>query len=354
MSARGDDAEKTSEPTPQRIERARREGDVPRSLDAAAAASYGVVLLFLAVFGADWAQRALAHAAFLLANPETAAGAGLAAWAGEAALMALPLLALPFLATIIAHALQGSFAASSTKLMPRLSQIDPLTQARQRFGPTGLVEFVKATVKMIAIGASLFLILRGDFESIVGAARGTAGGVAAALGHYTIAVVGAVLAIAVPIALLDLVWQRADHRRRLRMSRDELRDEMKETEGDPGMKASRRRRGQEIATNRMLLDVPKADVVIVNPTHYAVALQWSRAPGSAPVCVAKGTDEIALRIRIAAAEHGVPIRSDPPTARAIHATVEIGSEIREDQYRAVAAAIRYADRARRASGRPRR
>jgi len=109
------------------------------------------------------------------------------------------------------------------------------------------------------------------------------------------------------------------------------------------MKQSRRERGQEIARNRMMMDVPDADVVIVNPTHYAVALKWDRKTGGAPVCVAKGTDEIALKIREVATMSGVPIRSDPPTARAVHATVEIGDEILHEHYAAVAAAIHFAD-----------
>jgi flagellar biosynthetic protein FlhB len=133
------------------------------------------------------------------------------------------------------------------------------------------------------------------------------------------------------------------------MSHQEIREETKQSEGDPYMKAERRQRGREIATNRMLLDVPKADVVIVNPTHYAVALQWARTRGSAPVCVAKGQDDVALRIREIAAEAKVPIHSDPPTARALHAAVEIGHEIRPEHYRAVAAAIRFADRMRKAA-----
>ncbi|NCM97925.1 MAG: flagellar biosynthesis protein FlhB, partial [Rhodobacterales bacterium] len=123
----------------------------------------------------------------------------------------------------------------------------------------------------------------------------------------------------------------------------EMMDENKDSEGDPHTKAARRQRGYDIATNRMLEDVPQADVIVVNPTHYAVALKWDRAARRAPVCVAKGVDEIAARIRERAAAAGVPIHRDPPTARALHASVEIGQEIRPDQYRAVAAAIRFAE-----------
>ena len=144
------------------------------------------------------------------------------------------------------------------------------------------------------------------------------------------------------IALADLLWQKYHHLQKLRMSHKEMQDESKESEGDPHMKGKRRQRAQEIATNQMLHDVPRADVIIVNPTHYAVALEWARKPGTAPVVVAKGVDDVARRIREVAAESNVPIHSDPPTARALHATVKIGHEIDPEHYRAIAAAIRFA------------
>lgn len=127
------------------------------------------------------------------------------------------------------------------------------------------------------------------------------------------------------------------------MTRQEMLDELKQSEGDPHLRAQRRQRGEAIALNRMMADVPKADVVIVNPTHYAVALRWDRSSGRAPLCVAKGTDIVAGQIREAAAAAGVPIRSDPPTARAIFASVDIGAEIRPEHYAPVAAAIRFAE-----------
>ena len=142
---------------------------------------------------------------------------------------------------------------------------------------------------------------------------------------------------------VDYLWQHAEHLRKNRMSRKELQDETKDAEGDPHVKQQRRQRAQDIASNQMMADVPKADVVIVNPTHFAVALKWSRATGTAPVCVAKGVDEVAAAIRSKAGNAGVPIHSDPPTARALHATVEIGQEIAEEYYRPVAAAIRFAE-----------
>ncbi|MHA1527614.1 MAG: EscU/YscU/HrcU family type III secretion system export apparatus switch protein, partial [Alphaproteobacteria bacterium] len=131
------------------------------------------------------------------------------------------------------------------------------------------------------------------------------------------------------------------------MSHQELKDEGKQAEGDPHIRAQRRERAHQIANNRMLLAVPEADVVIANPTHYAVALKWPRHDGSAPVCLAKGVDEIALAIRARAAEAGVPVQTDPPTARSLHGLVEVGQEIRPEHYQAVAAAIIFADEMRR-------
>jgi flagellar biosynthetic protein FlhB len=156
-----------------------------------------------------------------------------------------------------------------------------------------------------------------------------------------------VLVVTGAMGALDYLWQHFEHLRRNRMSRQELMDELKQSEGDPHVRQQRRNKAQAIATNRMLADVPKADVVIVNPTHYAVALRWNRASGRAPICVAKGVDEIAARIRELAAIEGVPIHSDPATARALHASVEIGREILPQHYAPVAAAIRFAERMRR-------
>jgi flagellar biosynthesis protein FlhB len=178
---------------------------------------------------------------------------------------------------------------------------------------------------------------------IVSAMHLAPGMIARLLAELVIAFLGLALLIALSVGAVDYLWQRHDHMRKNRMSRKEMMDEMKQSEGDPHMKQQRRQRAYDIATNRMLTDVPKADVVIVNPTHYAVALKWDRSSPGAPICLAKGVDEIAARIRELAAEAGVPVHSDPPAARAIHATVEIGQEIKADHYRAVAAAIRFSE-----------
>jgi flagellar biosynthetic protein FlhB len=210
-------------------------------------------------------------------------------------------------------------------------------------------------VKLCVISAVLAIFLSREAEAILGLMHLSPGMITAELSRLLTGFLMVVLAVSLSIAAIDYVWQYFEHIRKNRMSHKELRDEAKESEGDPHLKGERRRRGMDIATNRMLADVPKADVVIVNPTHYAVALKWSRKKGAAPTCVAKGVDEVAARIREAAAEAGVPVHRDPPTARALHATVEIGREIGADHYKAVAAAIRFAERMRaRARGKARR
>ncbi len=143
--------------------------------------------------------------------------------------------------------------------------------------------------------------------------------------------------------MVDAIFQHDEHRRKNMMSRKEIQDETKDAEGDPHMKGKRRQKAMEIATGQMMAAVPEASVVIVNPTHYAVALKWDGGAGTAPICVAKGVDEVAATIRRIANENAIPIHSDPPTARALYATIGIGDEVEEEYYAPVAAAIRFAD-----------
>ena len=276
----------------------------------------------------------------LLSPQGRAAAAGLM---GAVALACLPLFAAPAIATIASVIAQRAFVVAPDKLMPKLSRISPVAGAKNKFGADGMFNFAKSAAKMAVVSAALAWFLVGELPGILTMASLGPGPVAAALMGLLPGALVPVLAVAVVVGAADWFWQSASHIRKHRMTRKEMTDEHKESEGDPHFKSHRRARAQEIANNRMLAEVPTADVVIVNPTHYAVALRWSRAPGAAPVVAAKGVDEIARRIREAAAEAGVPIRSDPPTARALHDGVDLGREIPPEQYRAVAAAIRFAE-----------
>ena len=215
---------------------------------------------------------------------------------------------------------------------------------------TGLFEFAKSTVKLVVYAVILAVFLKGRMPQILAVPHLSPGMAMAGMFRICIDFLLLVVVVAGVVAIADYLWQYFDLRHRNRMTHQEVKDEVKQSEGDPHVKQQRRQKGTQIALNQMLGDVPEADVVIVNPTHYAVALKWDRASNAAPVCVAKGVDEIAARIRERAAEAGVPLHRDAPTARALHAAVEIGEEIRPEHYRPVAAAIRFAETMRKRAG----
>ncbi|WP_424928828.1 EscU/YscU/HrcU family type III secretion system export apparatus switch protein [Amaricoccus tamworthensis] len=347
----GGGGEKTFDPTPQRLAEARKKGDIPRSQDVTAAATYIGFLAVVMTTGAFAVREAASTLMIFIDSPDRLlgkvlgpGGPGLMADIMTEALLAMaPFFFVPIVAVIASVAAQQAVALSGDKLQPKLSKLSIIKNAQQKFGPTGLVAFLKSLIKLIAIMVTLFLFIRSDMDRMIGASRADPMMTGAMMGDTLIVIMGVICAISVSIAAVDWIWQKFDHARKLKMSHQDIKDEHKASEGDPHMKAQRRQRGQDIAMNQMLLDVPKADVIIVNPTHYAVALKWSREKGSAPVCVAKGVDEIALRIREIGLRSNIPIHDDPPTARALHATIKIGHEIMPDQYRAVAAAIRFAD-----------
>lgn len=349
-----DDDDKQYDASERKLAQAREHGDLPRSEDLQTSAAFAGLVAGFALAG-GWAVLSGGNAGMLLlsqldlhsnwstghASPEII---GLALGMAGPALM---LVSGPFVGVLIYLSATRTWTFVPSKLAFKGSRVSVLENAKQKFGRSGLVEFLKRFAKLLAISVLLVLFLRRQFDDILLAVRLEAGLISSLIGVQVLSFLKLFLLIATCFGAIDFLWQRMEFARRNRMTRQEMVDEFKESEGDPHMKADRRRRAQEIATNRMLADVPRADVVIVNPTHYAVALTWTRGKGSAPRCVAKGTDEIAARIREKAQEHGVPIRRDPPTARAIFSVVEIGQEIRVEHYAAVAAAIRFADAMRR-------
>jgi len=358
-----DGQEKSHEPSPSRIERARREGDVPQSKEANAAAAYIGFYLALAAASAGAAGALAFGLTRLLDDPasfaDQAFGPDGSVFMWSLGMVgfkaALPFLAFPALGVVAALIAQQAITFAPSKIKPKISRLSIIGNAKKKFGPDGLSEFAKSTVKLLAICAMFGFIFWQRFEVLPADVHFPAQVLPQSILREGVIFAGMIVVFSIALALVDVPWARHRHMEKLKMTLEELKKEMKEQEGDPAMKHSRRERGHAIARNRMLKDVPNADVVIVNPTHYAVALKWDRKRGAAPVCVAKGTDEIAARIREIAATSGVPIRSDPPTARAIHASVEIGEEIRREHFAAVAAAIHFSDAMRkkaRSYGRP--
>jgi len=349
-----EDEDKDHAPTQKRLDEARRRGDVARSVDLTAALGMsGLVLVSLGAAALLVGRAAGAAQGFLTLADQPVGRAGDPSAAailhriGPMLTPLLPFLLVPALFALVALIGQRSITFAPEKLAPKLSRVSPLANARQKFGATGLFEFGKSAAKLALTAVLTFWFIGRDLPYLIPAMAMPASAVAALLMETLVRFLLFIAAMAVLLGGLDYVWQWFDHLRRNRMSRQELMDEFRESEGDPHIKGQRRQRAEAIAMNRMMADVPKADVVIVNPTHYAVALRWNRKSGRAPVCLAKGVDEVAARIRAAAALAGVPVRSDPPTARILYATVDLGAEIRREHFGPVAAAIRYAENMRR-------
>lgn len=349
MSEDEENSEKPFEATPRKLEEARKRGEVPISQDLLTAAVYLSMLVAAGLFGLWSVSRVGDVLTHLLAYADRHAedaltGGPFLTNLVQAVITATALwFILPMIFAVLATIAQQAFVIAPKKLAPKLSRISPLSNAKQKFGRDGLFNFAKSTVKLVIYSGVLALVAAAWANDLLASPVLP---ISAAMGIGVAMVQAFMIAALVSIVAIggiDYTWQRAEHLRKQRMSLKELRDELKDSEGDPHTKQARRQKGYDIATNRMLADVPEADVVIVNPTHYAIALKWTRTPGSAPTCVAKGVDEVAARIRERAQASGVPIHRDPPTARALFATIDIGEEIQPDQYRAVAIAIRFAD-----------
>ena len=354
MSDDSADDDKQYEASQHKLDEARKKGDFPRSVDLNTAAAYGGLLLA----GLSVGAASLTHVGTSLAalidhadhfSTTIFAGGGRPLLGGLMGALSFGLaaaFAVPAALVILSIIAQRGFVFAPSKLEPKLSRISPIAQAKNKFGRTGLFEFAKSFAKLVLYSFVLFFFLSGRLPQIMETMALSAGQVTVVLLNMCMDLLVIVLVIALALGTVDYLWQRAEHLRKNRMSRKELTDETKNSEGDPALKQQRRQKGMSIAMNQMLTAVPEADVIIVNPTHYAVALKWDRAGGGPPECVAKGVDLVAARIREVGQENAVPIHSDPPCARALYATVEIGQYILPEQYRAVAAAIRFADRIR--------
>ena len=351
MSGDGEDSDKQFEPSQQKLDDARKKGEIAKSADLTTAAAYGGFLIVALTIGADALMRLGTVLSNLLAQVDSLStlvfsGATQPVLGGiffETAISIAPWFVLPALFAALSITVQRAFLVTPTKILPKLNRISPLAGAKNKFGRQGLFEFFKSMSKLIIYAVVMGFFLRVQMDRIVGALYLPPALVVALLGDILLRLMALVLLVAIILGGGDYLWQKAEHLRKNRMSRKEMMDEFKQAEGDPTMKQHRRMKGQQIAMNQMLADVPTADVVIVNPTHYAVALKWDRAAGGAPTCVAKGVDEIAAKIRELAFENAVPVHADPPTARALHAGVDIGQEVAPEHYQAVAAAIRFAE-----------
>jgi flagellar biosynthesis protein FlhB len=345
--AENDAQERTEQATPKRLEDARRKGQIPRSreLSAAAVTLVGGAALYMLggqITGqmAEMMRRGLAlsrdeatDSTFMLPALSSAAADGL--W------LSMPVLGLITLAAIIAPLALGGWSFAGQAMMPQFSRLNPLEGIKRMFAMRSLVELAKAMAKFGVVAVIATIVLWNDAPALMGLGREPlqqAIGHAIQLSGKALLVISAGLLI---IAGIDVPYQLWQYAKQMRMSREEIREEYKESEGSPEVKGRIRQLQQEVARRRMMQEVPKADVIVTNPTHFAVALKYDEKRMRAPIVVAKGVDVIAAKIREVAGEHAVPIFEAPPLARVLYRNVDIGDEIPATLYVAVAQILTY-------------
>jgi flagellar biosynthetic protein FlhB len=340
-------ASKTEEPTQRKLDDARNKGDVAKTMDLPAflalAGSAGVLIL-----AGGGLSRGLAEALlpfFTQAHAFRLEDGGGALVARLAMLAAAPILLCVFLAAGFAGAagnlVQHGFLWTGAKLKPEWSKVSPLAGFKRIFGVDGLVQFFKSLFKLLIIGAVAWAVVKPHTREFETLAALDPAAMLPLSRDLLVGLFGGVLTALAVGAALDWIWQRHRFMQRMRMTREEVKDDYKQSEGDPHVKARLKQIRAERSKRRMMQNLPKATLVVTNPTHYAVALRYEAGETAAPVCVAKGMDKLALRIREVAAEHGVPIIEDPPLARALHKQVDVDEVIPREHFEAVAKIIGF-------------
>lgn len=342
-----DAEDRTEKPSEKRLREAREKGDVPRSRDLSGAL---VVLAAVAALMSA-SEKMFAHARTIYAlglNYGRDAlfsgelpGRVLHAAISEALALFAPVAVATILATLAAPTILGGLSFSTQALEPKFDRLDPISGLGRVFSMRGLVELVKSLLKLLFIGSALAWVLWHSQDDVQAAGRGA---VAAGITHALTVLGRSALLFGCMLAIIggiDAAYQKYDHAKKLRMTKQELRDEMKESEGNPELKSKIRQVQQQLARRRMMQELPTADVVVTNPTHFAVALKYDEGRMRAPRVIAKGVDVIAHQIRSVAGAHRIPMVEAPPLARALYATTELGREIPAALYVAVAQVLAY-------------
>ncbi|MDH5822777.1 flagellar biosynthesis protein FlhB [Luteimonas sp. RD2P54] len=339
--------EKTEQPSEKRLREAREKGDVPRSRELATAAVFGAAVLALLASGGMMARGALGWMQAAL-TPDLALRDAPMELFGHTGLLLLrlmlamaPLMAVALVAGFAAPVLMGGLQFASKSLVPDFKRLDPMAGLKRIYGPEGLAELVKSLLRVLLVGGAAVLcmwpgmrLLRSMLNQPVEQA------VRSGLG-FAMSMLLATAAALLLLAAVDAPYQKWNWRRKLKMTRQELREELKEVEGKPEVKGRIRQLQHQMSQRRMMEDVPTADVIVVNPTHYAVALKYDGGSMRAPRIVAKGVDEMAMRIREVGERHRIALVSAPPLARSLYREGQIGQEIPVRLYAAVAQVLSY-------------
>ena len=349
MAEGPDDEQKTEEPSEKRLREAMERGDIPRARDvgllATMAAAWLIAAAAIPIAASGMAEVLLP----LIENPDDIRLDGSPydvmnsmRWLiGGVTVALLPVFGFLVAGAVVSALGQGPLVTAVERIRPKLSNVSPVSGWRRIFSRQALVEFVKSLVKLTAIACAVWFAVAPYISWTEGIVGMDVAALPNLLRDLTLRLLLAVLLATVVIAAVDVLWNRLEWRRRLRMTFQELKDEFKQTEGDPHLKARLREIRRERSKRRMMADVPRATVVIANPTHFAVALEYDRSRMPAPICLAKGADLVALRIRAVAEENGVPVVENPPLARALYASAELDAVIPLQHYQAVAEVMMY-------------
>ena len=348
MAEGADPESKTEEATPRKLADARKKGDVAKSPDVAAALSLtgaaAVVLMSGGWFATSMAEQLLPFIAAphtMIGGLETGAGVEI----GAIALWAVaPFLGVVMLATILGgvggNVAQSGLIFTAEKLKPDWSKVNPLAGFKRIFGPDGLVQFIKTFIKLLAVGLICWLVLKPHLRELENMAAMPPALILPLARDLAIALMTSTIVFLGFTAGADFLWQKYRFAERMKMSKEELKEDYKQSEGDPHVKAKLKQIRAQRSRQRMMQNVPKATVIVTNPTHYSVALRYE-AGDAAPVCVAKGVDALALRIREVGREHNVPIVENVSLARALYAAVDIDETIPREHFEAAAKVIGF-------------
>ena len=347
-----DNAERTEDPTQKRLDEALKRGDVVKSQEVSTWFIIAGGTLALIAFSGSMGAGLTTTMRGLIANSYDIRldGRALIALTEKIGGELIGAVAIPFvllaIAAIAGNLVQHRLVWTTDALAPKFNRISPGAGLKRLLSAQALVNFVKGLIKLIVIGAVLAVLLWPERYRLEGLVATDPDAIMPLTLSLTLKLLGAVVAMLAVVAAADFLFQYRQWYGRQKMTLRELKEDFKQTEGDPAIKGRMKQVRQVRMRRRIIAAVPKATVVITNPTHFSVALQYERGM-EAPICVAKGVDALALKIREIAGEHSVPIVENPPLARALHATVEIDQPIKPEHYKAVAEVIGYVMRLRR-------
>jgi flagellar biosynthetic protein FlhB len=347
------DIDKTEKPTPRRRRKAREEGSVARSmeLNSAVLLLSGTIALLMFGAGITTGIGNLCRSIFKSAGEATLSTSALPIYFGQGTSLLielfLPFFAIIMLAGIAVNLAQVGFLWTPKPLMPRLSRLSPAKGAKRFFSPRSLVELGKSILKLVVVGLVVYLAIRAEVFRILELSALSPSALLIEIGSIAGLVALKASIVILVIALLDFAYTRYEYEKSLKMSKQEVKEEARQSEGDPQIKGKIRGLQMRAALRRMMRKLPQADVVITNPIHIAVALKYDNKKQHAPVVLAKGARLLAERIKEVAREHDIPIVENPPLAQALYYTVDIGQEIPVELYKAVAEILAFVYRLKR-------